>query len=76
MLELRWSSRLVPSVLVALAAPAQAAPADLLPRAALFADASRLYPQVAPDGSKLGWLEPDDRGILQVRVGALDGTGG
>ncbi len=59
--------------LTALPALGRAAPPDLLPRSALFSDPPRHYPQVSPNGARLGWLEPDERGILQIRIGALDG---
>jgi dipeptidyl aminopeptidase/acylaminoacyl peptidase len=65
-----------PPALAAAASTAPSALPPLLPRAALFTDPARLHPQVAPDGARLGWLEPDGRGILQVQVGALDGSGG
>ncbi len=61
-------------VTLALAALLSAAPPPaLLPRASLFADAAHLLPKVSPDGTRLGWLQPDERGILQVRVGDLEG---
>jgi len=61
---------------LAAAGPAFAAPPPLLPRQALFSDPPRAYPQVAPDGTRLGWLAPDAAGIQQVHVGDLDGRAG
>jgi len=49
------------------AAPAGALP-PLIPRAALFGNAPREFPQVSPDGRQLSWLAPDAMGVQNVWV--------
>ncbi len=76
-LQLDWVSTLIVAFALSTLAPAasRAAPPALLPRAVLFADPPQGYPQVSPDGATLGWLAPDARGILQIHLGSLDGSG-
>jgi dipeptidyl aminopeptidase/acylaminoacyl peptidase len=49
------------------AAPAGSVP-PLIPRAALFGNAAREFPQVSPDGRQLSWLAPDAMGVQNVWV--------
>jgi dipeptidyl aminopeptidase/acylaminoacyl peptidase len=59
----------VPFVLVLAAlAPAdvRAAEPPLVPRALLFGNPTRQFPQLAPDGSQIAWLAPDDHGVMNV----------
>ena len=57
---------------IALAAPATSAP-PLIPRAVLFGNESRDFPQVSPDGSRISWLAPDAAGVQNVWVQAASG---
>jgi len=69
-----------PAVLLALAlvataataAPAPQAPA-LIPRAMLFGNAPRQFPQFSPDGSRVSWLAPDAQGVQNVWVQSVTG---
>lgn len=45
-----------------------AASVPLIPREILFGNPERMSPQVSPDGTRLMFLAPDDRNILQVWV--------
>ncbi len=60
--------RLALSVL--LLAAAARAEAPLIPREVLFGNPERTRPQLAPDGKRLAWLQPD-KGILQIWVQTL-----
>jgi len=57
---------------VALAAPAASAP-PLIPRAVLFGNATRDFPQVSPDGNRISWLAPDAAGVENVWVQSAAG---
>ena len=46
----------------------------LIPRPVLFGNPDRLGPTLSPDGSRLGYIAPDD-GVLNVFVGPADGSG-
>lgn len=50
------------------AAPAPAAP---IPRALFFGNPERANPQLSPDGAQLSWLQPDEKGALQIFVRPL-----
>jgi len=43
----------------------------LISREILFGNPQRADPQISPDGKHLAWLQPDERGILQVSVGSV-----
>lgn len=43
----------------------------LIPRDVLFGNPERTGPQLSPDGTKLAWIAPDERGVLQVWVRTL-----
>jgi dipeptidyl aminopeptidase/acylaminoacyl peptidase len=53
------------------AAPARAELPPLLPRELLFGNPERTSPLLSPDGKRLGWLAPDEKGVLQVWVKTL-----
>ncbi|MGZ3445574.1 MAG: S9 family peptidase [Myxococcaceae bacterium] len=55
---------------VLLLAAAAHAEAPLIPREVLFGNPERTRPQLAPDGKRLAWLQPD-KGILQIWVQTL-----
>lgn len=46
----------------------------LIPRAVLFGNPERLQPEISPDGKQLAWLAGDKAGVLNVWVGAIDGS--
>src|SRR3954452_2094166 len=52
-----------------------AEPPRLIPRALLFGNPTRFSPHLTPDGKSLSWVAPDDKGVLNVWAGALDGSG-
>jgi dipeptidyl aminopeptidase/acylaminoacyl peptidase len=54
---------------------AAAEPPRLIPRTLLFGNPTRFSPHLAPDGKSLGWVAPDDKGVLNIWAGALDGSG-
>jgi dipeptidyl aminopeptidase/acylaminoacyl peptidase len=45
---------------------------ELIPRAVLFGNPTRLSPDISPDGTRLAYVAPVD-GVLNVWVGGLDG---
>src|SRR5262245_50812665 len=49
--------------------------ADLIPRKLLFGNASRLNPQLSPDGRRLSWLAPVD-GVMNIWIAELDNLDG
>ncbi len=55
---------------VLLLAAAARAEAPLIPREVLFGNPERTRPQLAPDGKRLAWLQPD-KGVLQIWVQTL-----
>ncbi len=72
-----WAARLAVLLAAALIfAPASLAarPAGtlppLIPRAVLFGNAERAFPQVSPDGRRISWLAPDANGVQNVWVRA------
>ncbi|HEX9631156.1 MAG TPA: DUF2784 family protein [Gemmatimonadales bacterium] len=48
--------------------------APLIPRTVLFGNPDKASPELSPDGTRLAYLAPLD-GVLNVWVGAADGTG-
>ncbi len=58
----------------ALAVPAVAPAPALIPRDALLGNPERLKPQISPDGTRLAWLQPDDKNVLQIFVRSMGGT--
>lgn len=46
---------------------------DLIPRSVLFGNPDHMAPAVSPDGTRIGWVAPDE-GVLNVWVGPLDGS--
>jgi len=64
--------RMVPAIaLAALALTATPAPAQqppLIPRDVLFGNPERTSPRLSPDGTRLAWLAPDKKNVLQVWV--------
>ena len=75
---MRRSTTLIAAL--ALAALAVAGPrvaaadgAALIPRATLFGNAPRDFPQVSPDGKRISWLAPDAQGVQNVWVQSVTG---
>lgn len=66
---------LAPIALLAFPPAAGAGLPPLIPREELFGNPVREFPAISPDGSRLAYLAPDEKGVLQVWVGGLDGTG-
>ncbi|HEY3446004.1 MAG TPA: S9 family peptidase [Myxococcales bacterium] len=50
---------------------AEPAPPSLVPRELFFGNPERANPQLSPDGTLLSWLQPDERGALQILVRPL-----
>src|ERR1700742_820868 len=48
---------------------------DLIPRTVLFGNPERTSPRLAPDGTRLAWIAPED-GVLNVWVAPLRGDPG
>src|SRR5262245_46096117 len=40
----------------------------LIPRDVLFGNPEKASPRLSPDGSKLAWIAPNDKNVLQVWV--------
>ena len=62
-------------MVVTLEEPAVATEAEaraLIPLEELFGNPERLNPQLAPDGTRVAYAAPDERGVLQVWVRAHD----
>ena len=47
--------------------------ATLIPREVLFGAPERFRPQLSPDGTKLAWLAPDEKKVINVWGRAVDG---
>ena len=62
---------LVPGPIAGAAAGATAPP--LIPRAVLFGNATRGFPQLSPDGRRVSWLAPDAGGVQNVWVQGASG---
>ncbi len=45
----------------------------LIPREVLFGNPEKVSPKLSPDGTKLAWIAPDDRNVLQVWVKTVGG---
>ncbi len=66
-------------VFAAMSLAAQLAHADLpplIPREVLFGNPERAAPQISPDATKIAWLAPDKKNVLQVwikTIGKSDG---
>ncbi|HEX8171642.1 MAG TPA: prolyl oligopeptidase family serine peptidase [Thermoanaerobaculia bacterium] len=60
-------------LLLSLALTLHAEPPKLIPRALLFAPPERGWPMLSPDGARLAWLAPDDKGVVNVWVRATSG---
>lgn len=55
-----------------LPAPARAAePPPLIPRDVLFGNPERSSPRLSPDATRLAWIAPNDKNVLQVWVQTL-----
>jgi dipeptidyl aminopeptidase/acylaminoacyl peptidase len=70
----RWASAALVSAVVLSSLNMTSARADLpplIPREVLFGNPERMQPQLSPDGSKMAWVAPDDRNVLQVWVQSL-----
>ncbi len=68
--------RLVLPALLAASALATSARAELpplIPRDLLFSNPERTSPKLSPDGTRLAWLAPDEKNVLQVWVKPLVG---
>jgi hypothetical protein len=39
-----------------------------IPREVIFDNPERAFPQISPDGTRLAWLAPDEKNVLQVWV--------
>lgn len=48
------------------------APASLIPREILFGNPTRALPQISPDGTRLAYLAPSDKGVMNVWIRPLD----
>jgi hypothetical protein len=48
------------------------APASLVPREILFGNPTRALPQISPDGTRLAYLAPSDKGVMNVWIRPLD----
>src|SRR4051794_7716497 len=57
--------------LLCLSPAALAQPPALIPRELLLGNPQRLKPQLSGDGSKLAWLGPDEKNVLQIWVRTL-----
>jgi len=56
------------------AAPALAELPPLIPRDILFGNPERTSPRLSPDGTRLAWLAPDKKNVLQVWVKTIGKT--
>jgi dipeptidyl aminopeptidase/acylaminoacyl peptidase len=46
----------------------------LIPREVLFGNPEKVSPQISPDGKRLAWIAPNDKGVLQVWVRTIGQT--
>ncbi|MBA2435868.1 MAG: hypothetical protein H0V54_12450 [Chthoniobacterales bacterium] len=46
----------------------------LIPKEVMFGDPERSHPELSPDGTQLAWLAPDKNGVVNVWVGASNGS--
>ncbi|HEX7150435.1 MAG TPA: S9 family peptidase [Thermoanaerobaculia bacterium] len=56
------------ALVLASAVPSFAELPPLIPRDVLFGNPERTNPQMSPDGTRLAWLAPDKKNVLQVWV--------
>ena len=63
---------LVLALVPAVAGAAATTPA-LIPRAVLFGNPPRDFPQISPDGGRVSWLAPDANGVQNVWVQSVAG---
>jgi len=56
------------AITLALPAPVAAQLPPLIPRATIFGNPDKTNPQLSPDGSRLAYLAPNDKNVLQVWV--------
>ena len=61
-------------VLFLAASAALAAPPPLIPRDVLFGNPVKAGPQISPDGTRLSYLAPSDKGVMNVWVRTLGTT--
>jgi dipeptidyl aminopeptidase/acylaminoacyl peptidase len=64
-------------VLFSVAAPLLAELPPLIPREVLFGNPQRTSPRLSPDGTRLAWIAPDAKNVLQVwvkTIGKEDGA--
>ena len=45
----------------------------LIPRSVLFGNPDRMSPTLSPDGTRIGYVAPED-GVLNIWVGPADGS--
>lgn len=67
--------RLIALLSVSLLAGVSSARAELpplIPRTVLFGNPVRTAPALSPDGTRLGWIAPSDKGVSNVWVQTLD----
>jgi hypothetical protein len=57
-----------PAALFLLSFAASAELPPLIPRDVLFSNPERTAPQISPDGTRMAWLAPDKKNVLQVWV--------
>lgn len=61
-------ARLVSIFLLAIGTVAYAELPPMIPREVLFGNPERASPQMSPDGTRMAWLAPDKKNVLQVWV--------
>ena len=52
---------------------AHAAGTPLIPRALLFGNPTRQFPQLSPDGARISWLAPDAHDVMNVWISGFAG---
>jgi len=60
--------RAIVPVVLFMAAAAQADLGPLIPREVLFGNPERANPRISPDGTRMAWIAPDKKNVLQVWV--------
>jgi dipeptidyl aminopeptidase/acylaminoacyl peptidase len=56
------------ALIILFAGQAMAELPPIIPRDALFGNPERLNPRLSPDGKRLAWTAPNDKGVMQVWV--------
>lgn len=46
----------------------------VIPRDILFGNPERVSPQISPDGTKIAWIAPNDKNVLNVFVRGVSET--